>query len=110
MLDPLEEAIAECKKAVPLDPGHGNPYSDIGLYLIELGRPEEAIPCLEKAMTAKRYCCYQYAHVNMGRILLDKGRLAEVQWAFERTLAYDAAYPPALKGLDIIPRLGFKPL
>ena len=110
MLGRLEEAIAECKKAVPLDPDYGNPYNDIGLYLIELGRPDEAIPWLEKAMTAKRYCCYQYAHVNMGRILLDKGRLAEAQQAFERALGYDPAYPPALKGLDIIRRLEFEPL
>ncbi len=110
MLGRLEEAIAECEKAVLLDPDYGNPYNDIGLYLIELGRPEEAIPWLEKAMTAKRYCCYQYAHVNMGRILLDKGRLAEAQGAFERALAYDPAYPPALKGLDIIRRLAFESL
>ena len=78
--------------------------------LIELGRPEEAIPWLEKAMTAKRYCCYHYAHVNMGRILLSKGRLAEAKRAFERALAYDPAYVPALKGLELIRRLGFETL
>ena len=110
MLGRLEEAIAECKKAVPLDPDYGNPYNDIGLYLIELGRPEEAIPWLEKAMIAKRYCCYLYAHVNMGRALLVKGRFAEARRAFERALAYDPAYPPALKGLDLIRRLGSESL
>ena len=73
-------------------------------------RPEEAIPWLEKAMIAKRYCCYLYAHVNMGRALLVKGRFAEARRAFERALAYDPAYPPALKGLDLIRRLGSESL
>ncbi len=53
----LEDAIAECKKAISLDADYGNPYNDIGAYLIELGRPEEAIPWLGKAITATRYCC-----------------------------------------------------
>jgi tetratricopeptide (TPR) repeat protein len=32
-----DDAIAECKKAVELDPDLGNPYNDIGAYLIEKG-------------------------------------------------------------------------
>jgi len=44
----IEEAIAECKLAIGLDPEFGNPYNDIGAYLIELGRFEEAIPWLEQ--------------------------------------------------------------
>ena len=30
----LQEAIAECKKAIPIDPDYGNPYNDIGVYLV----------------------------------------------------------------------------
>ena len=33
----IEDAIAECKKAIQLDPEFGNPYNDIGAYLIEKG-------------------------------------------------------------------------
>jgi len=33
-----EEAIGECHKAIEVDPEFGNPYNDIGAYLIELGR------------------------------------------------------------------------
>ncbi|MCU0228257.1 MAG: tetratricopeptide repeat protein, partial [Bryobacterales bacterium] len=39
----LQEAIEECKNAILIDPTLGNPYNDIGAYLIELGRHEEAI-------------------------------------------------------------------
>ena len=56
------EAIAECKKAIPLDPEFGNPYNDIGVYLTELGRPDEAVPWLKRAIRARRYCCYTKGH------------------------------------------------
>ena len=29
----IEEAIAECKRAIEIDPEFGNPYNDIGVYL-----------------------------------------------------------------------------
>ncbi len=98
----LDEAIAECMKAIPLDPDYGNPYNDIGVYLIDLGRPDAAIPWLKKAMRAKRYCCYQFPHFNLGRVLAEKGRLEEAKRSFERALTYDPTYLPALKALELI--------
>ncbi|MBI3395311.1 MAG: tetratricopeptide repeat protein, partial [Spirochaetia bacterium] len=58
-----ELAIEECRKAIAIDPDFGNPYNDIGAYLIELGRLDEAEEWLEKAKHANRYdnpefpCC-----------------------------------------------------
>ncbi len=101
-----EAAIAECKKAIPLDPDFGNPYNDIGVYLIDLGRLDEAIPWLEKAMGAKRYCCYQFPHYNLGRILLAKERFEDAERAFKRALEYAPGYTPALVGLEYIRRQG----
>lgn len=98
----LEEAIAECKQAIALDPDYGNPYNDIGVYLIALGRPDEAVPWLKKAMEAKRYCCYEFAHFNYGRIMLMKGRVIEARRAFERALQHNPDYLPAQKGLELI--------
>ena len=34
----MEQAIAECKRAIEIDPEFGNPYNDIGSYLIGLDR------------------------------------------------------------------------
>src|SRR6266404_1140373 len=34
----LNDAIAECMKAIEVDPSFGNPYNDIGAYLIEQGK------------------------------------------------------------------------
>src|SRR5207249_1861324 len=43
----LEEATRECLKAIEVDPDFGNPYNDIGCYLMQEGKFEEAIPWLE---------------------------------------------------------------
>jgi tetratricopeptide (TPR) repeat protein len=34
----FDEAIAHCKRAIATDPSLGNPYNDIGCYLIEMGQ------------------------------------------------------------------------
>jgi Tfp pilus assembly protein PilF len=64
----LEDAIAECHRAIAVDADFGNPYNDIGAYLIELGRIEEAIPWLERAKHAARYEPRHYPHINLGHI------------------------------------------
>ena len=69
----LDEAISECRKAIEVDPDFGNPYNDIGVYLIDLGRPDEAPPWFEKAISSERYCCYQFPHFNLGRVLFMRG-------------------------------------
>ncbi len=63
-----EEAIAECKRAIEVDPDFGNPYNDIGAYLVELGRLDEAVAWLEKAIEAPRYEPRHYPHFNLARI------------------------------------------
>lgn len=69
----LEKAIEECKSAIDLDPDYGNPYNDIGAYLIQLGKFDEAITWLELALKAKRYENPHFAHLNIGRVLESKG-------------------------------------
>lgn len=107
-LGKIEEAIAQCKIAIGLDPDFGNPYNDIGVYLIGLGRLQEAIPWLEKAIGAKRYCCYQFPHYNLGRVLFAQGKIEEAKRAFERALQHDPQYLPALRALETIKQRGLK--
>jgi tetratricopeptide (TPR) repeat protein len=80
----LEDGIVEAKKAIQLDPNYGNPYNDIGLYLIELDRPDEAVDWLQKAMKAERYQERQFPYVNLGRIWTRKGRFEDAFEAFEK--------------------------
>ena len=74
-LQRYEEAIQECKNAIATDPDFGNPYNDIGSYLIKLGKLDEAIPWLEHASVAKRYEPRHFPHMNLGRIYWAKGDL-----------------------------------
>ena len=66
----LEDAIEECQKAIVVDPTFGNPYNDIGAYLIEMGRLDEAIPWLERATRATRYASPHFPRLNLARVYL----------------------------------------
>jgi tetratricopeptide (TPR) repeat protein len=68
-----EDAIEECKTAIELDPDFGNPYNDIGSYLISLGKLDEAIIWLEKAIDAEDYDPRHFPYFNLGRIYERKG-------------------------------------
>lgn len=71
----VDAAIAECERAIEVDPDFGNPYNDIGAYLIELGRLDEAIPWLERAKYAKRYDPRHFPYLNLGRVYAAQGKL-----------------------------------
>jgi len=70
----LEEAKQECLRAIDVDPDFGNPYNDIGVYLMSQGELDDAIPWLEKAKQARRYEPRQFPYMNLGRIYTMKGR------------------------------------
>ena len=101
-------AIQEAEKAIRIDPDFGNPYNDIGVYLIAQGKEDEAIPYLQKAMRAKRYCCYQYPHYNMGRIYLRKKMYNKAMREFQKALAIDPDYAPASKALEQLRQSGMQ--
>jgi tetratricopeptide (TPR) repeat protein len=91
----IDEAINECETAIEIDPDFGNPYNDIGVYLIEKGEYDEAIAWLEKAMGAKRYEPRHYPHMNMGRVLVRKGLYEEAIRELKKALAIEPNYPAA---------------
>ena len=95
-----DEAIAECKEAIKVDPEFGNPYNDIGAYLIERGKLDEAIPWLRKAMTAKRYESYCYPHYNLGRVYEQKGNWLEALKCYETSIKTNPNYSLAKKAAN----------
>jgi Tfp pilus assembly protein PilF len=70
----LDEAIEECHRAIAVDPGFGNPYNDIGVYLMQQDKLEEAIPWLERAKQAPRYEPRQFPYMNLGRVYVKQRR------------------------------------
>lgn len=99
----LNEAVEECRKAIELDPGLGNPYNDIGAYLIELGRPHEAISWLKKALKAERYESRCYALYNLGRAHELLERSPEARKYYARALIADPSFIPAHLALERMP-------
>jgi Tfp pilus assembly protein PilF len=94
-----EEAIQECEIAVELDPHYGNPYNDIGSYLINLKRLDEAIIWLEKAIEAEDYELRYYAYYNLGKIYEKKGDWFTATKYYEDTLEINPDYDSAKAAL-----------
>ena len=70
----LAEATQECLRAIEIDSEFGNPYNDIGVYLMHQDKLDESISWLEKAKQAKRYEPRQFPFMNLGRIYIQQGR------------------------------------
>jgi Tfp pilus assembly protein PilF len=101
----IEEAISECKRAIEVDPEFGNPYNDIGAYLIELKRFDEAIPWLERAMTAKRYEPRHFPYFNLGRVYLAKSSISRARELFQQALEIEPRYALARQALERLRRM-----
>ena len=101
----LDEAIAQCKQAIQIDPEFGNAYNDIGAYLIELGRFAEAVPWLERAIEARRYEPRHFPHYNLGRAYLGQEMYAKAIHCFESALEVEPRYSQARRALESIRKL-----
>jgi tetratricopeptide (TPR) repeat protein len=101
----VDEAIAECERAIAIDPDYGNPWNDIGSYLISKGELDRAIPFLQRATKAERYCCPHFPHLNLGRVYLLQRRFRDARREFERVLELVPGYPPAIIWLKILEAL-----
>lgn len=96
------DAIEECKKAIEVDPSFGNPYNDIGVYLIEMDRHAEAIDWLDKATVAPRYEAPHFAWVNLGRVYEKIGPWSEAIRCYRMALKIRSDYPEAQRRLDAL--------
>lgn len=92
MMELYHEAIDACYKAIEIDADYGNPYNDIGSYLIELGRWEEATVWLEKAIAAGRYETPQFPHMNLGRVYEHLGDYQSALAYYNRALEIAPLY------------------
>ncbi|MGH9389909.1 MAG: tetratricopeptide repeat protein, partial [Vicinamibacteria bacterium] len=82
------------------DPDFGNPYNDIGVYLLQQHKPDEAIPWFEKAKEAKRYEPRHFPFLNLGRIYLAKGQLQRAREEFRGALTHCPDDPLAQQAIE----------
>lgn len=95
----IDDAIAECRRAIEADPDFGNPYNDIGSYLMAKGEPDEAIEWLERAKTAPRYEPRHFPFMNLGRLYASKGMVRRAIAEFEGALEIEPGEPACLEML-----------
>src|SRR5262245_4893903 len=69
----LEQAEAECREALRLNPGLAEAHNNLGAVLRARGRMDEAIAECRKAVRLRPG--YAEAHNNLGAALASKGRL-----------------------------------
>jgi len=90
-----EKAIAYCKLAIAIDPEYGNPYNDIGAYLIETGFGDDAIEWLKKAIAAKNYDCRFYSYYNLGKIYEEKNLIVKALNCYENAIRINPEFSAA---------------
>src|SRR5437867_9191328 len=96
----IDEAIAECKKAIAVDPTFGNPYNDIGAYLIERGEHDQAISWLEQAIASPRYDAFHYPWYNLGRVYVAQEVYTKARQCFQKSLEIAPGYTLAQEALQ----------
>jgi Tfp pilus assembly protein PilF len=101
----IEDAISECRRAIEVNPEFGNPYNDIGSYLISLGRLDEAVPWLEQAIQASRYEPRHYPYFNLGRVYYAKGMINRAREYFQQALRIEPDYTLARQAIENIRRM-----
>src|SRR5438876_11983151 len=75
--DRHDEAIAECLEAIRVDETFGNPYNDIGSYLLAKGDSYGCVRWFKRALLAPRYESYAFPHFNLGRVYVMRHRFIE---------------------------------
>lgn len=101
----IDGAIAQCKTAIEVDPEFGNPYNDIGAYLVEKGQLDDAVEWFERAKQARRYEPKHFPYLNLGRLYAAQNRITKAIQEFESALALAPGEPIATAALNKLRRL-----
>ena len=96
----LEQAVAECKKAIVLDPEQGQAYNDIGVYLMQQGHDEDAEEWFQRSIVAARMPGRQFPHYNLGRIYERRRELNRAAASYQAALGEEPDFDGAKGALE----------
>jgi tetratricopeptide (TPR) repeat protein len=94
-----DEAIAECLEAIRVDETLGNPYNDIGSYLLAKGDTYGCVRWFKRALLAPRYESYAFPHFNLGRVYEMRQRPLEAVKHYGLALEQQANFSQASTAL-----------
>ena len=83
----------ELHKAVEDHPGNPAPHNELGVLLLDRGRPDDALAEFQKAVDLEAGSAA--AHANLGRALAAKGESERARVEFERAIQLQPGYAPA---------------
>ncbi|HVF57260.1 MAG TPA: tetratricopeptide repeat protein [Pyrinomonadaceae bacterium] len=93
------DAIDECLEAIRVDSDFGNPYNDIGSYLIAQGDLWTCVRWFERAIVAPRYEARAFPHYNLASVYERRGRLLDAARHYGLALEEQPDYAQAAKAL-----------
>ena len=93
------EAIDECLEAIRVDSDFGNPYNDIGSYLVAQGDIWTCVRWFKRAMAAPRYEARAFPHFNLASVYERRGMLLEAARHYGLALDEQPDYTQAVKAL-----------
>src|SRR5467141_1688402 len=94
-----DEAIAECLEAIRVDETLGNPYNDIGSYMLARGDAYGCVRWFKRALLAPRYESYAFPHFNLGRVYEMRHRFLEAAKHYGLALEQNPDFAQAAVGL-----------
>ena len=93
------EAIDECLNAIRVDSTFGNPYNDIGSYLVAQGDLWTCVRWFRRALAAPRYESYAFPHFNLARVYEQRHRPLDAARHYSLALEEQPAFAQAAKAL-----------
>lgn len=94
-----DDAIEECLRAISVDDTLGNPYNDIGSYLMAKGDLYGCVKWFKRALLAPRYESYAFPHFNLGRVYEMRHRLLDAIRHYGLALEQQPDFQQAAKAL-----------
>jgi len=94
-----DEAIEECLEAIRVDETLGNPYNDIGSYLLAKGDAYSSVRWFKRALFAPRYESYAFPHFNLGRIYETRHKYLEAARHYGKALEQQPGFAEAATAL-----------
>jgi tetratricopeptide (TPR) repeat protein len=94
-----DEAIDECLNAIRVDSSFGNPYNDIGSYLVAQGDLWACVRWFRRALAAPRYESYAFPHFNLARVYEQRHRPLDAARHYGLALEEQPAFAQAAKAL-----------
>ena len=94
-----ETAESQFREAVLLCPGLSDAHYNLGLVLLELGKPESALDSLQRASSLSKSALYRLA---LGNVLLSLERHDEAAKEYQEALQLDETSAAAYQGLSVV--------